>query len=146
MSFFQNVFDQEFQGYWYFIDRKYSLDYKIGPNRNRTDLMLAWNEGPYDLTAPNDVLTINYAFDKDFKNWASLAVTITGATQSAVEASEIAEDLNNNATFKDHFEASIDNAKIGGTRTGGPWRVVIRGKKPKANFRSYISNTGAEVQ
>lgn len=146
MSFFQNLFDQEFQGYWYFTDRKYSLDFKIGPNKNRSDLMLAWNEGPYNLASPNNILTINFAFDKSFKAYAALAIDVSGATPSATEAAEVADELNADTTFKEFFEASIENAKHGGTRLGGPWRVVIKSKRPKADFRAYISNTGAETK
>lgn len=144
MSFYQNPFDQEFQGNWVLGDRQYSLTFKVPANRNRTDLMISWNAEPYDLSTDN-TLTLHYAFDKDFKNYASLAIDVSGATAAETTAAEVVTALNDNATFADYFQASIENAKVGGGElAGGPFRVVIRAKKPKHAFRAYVANGGAE--
>ena len=58
MSFFQNVFNQEYQGYLNTgSDRQYSLTFKIPANQNSQDYQFAYNAEPYDLSV-NNTLTI----------------------------------------------------------------------------------------
>ena len=51
--FFQNLFDQEFQGYLVLGDRQASITYKIPANKNAQTKQIAWNSGPYDLSSLN---------------------------------------------------------------------------------------------
>lgn len=147
MSFFQNLFDAEYEGCWTLGDYKgYSLTFKVPANKNKGEAFVAWNTEPYDLSA-NGNLTINFAFDSDFKNFASLIVDVSGATPGATLASEIRDILNGTVGFSDWFTAGIDNPiRGGGERAGGPFRLFIRQKKSNIAFRTYISNTGAELK
>jgi len=147
MAYFQNLFD-EYQGCWVLgafgdTGKSMSLIFKVPGNKNRGEAFIAWNTEPYDLST-NDTLTFNFAYDQDFKNYAALSINVAGATASATTASEIRDLLNNNATFSDRFTAGI-NAANGGERGSGPFRVFIRQKKPAGTFRTYISNTSAEL-
>lgn len=143
MSFFQNVFDSQFRGEWVLGDRMYSLTFIVNPNRNRSDIMLAWNVEPYDFST-DDILHFNFAYDQNFKNYATLNINVAGATPAVTLASEVVAALNANATFFEHFEARFENATKGGTVFGGPFRVIIKSRKPKQAIRAYISNTDAE--
>lgn len=144
MSFFQNLFD-EYEGYWTLGDYKgYSLTFKVPGNKNKGDAFIAWNMEPYDLSA-SGILTFNFAFDPEYKNFTSFSVDVSGATASATKAVEVRDILNATPAFSDWFTAGIDNAKRGGgERAGGPFRVFVRLKKP--GFRLYVSNTGAELK
>lgn len=143
MSFYQNPFDADFQQSWVLGDRQYSINFKCPRNKNGGDLMVAWNLEPYDLSSATD-LTLHYAFDRDFKNWASLTIDVSGATASATKASEVMDALNGDPTFADYWTASLDNFSRG---TREPvMRVVIRSKKPKHAFKFYIDNGGAETK
>ena len=63
MSFFQNVFN-EYQGFWSLGDHKdYALTFKVPGNKNTGEVSLAWENGPYDLSA-SGILTINVAIDQ----------------------------------------------------------------------------------
>jgi len=146
MAFFQNLFDAEYEGYWTLGDyRGYSLTFKVPSNKNKGEAFVAWNTEPYDLSV-NGNLTINFAYDPDFKNFASLTVNVAGATPGATLASEIRDILNGTAGFSDWFTAGIDNPVRGGDRSGGPFRLFIRQKKSNIAFRTYVSNTGAELK
>jgi hypothetical protein len=147
MSFFQNLFDAEYEGYWTLGDYKgYSLTFKVPANKNKGEAFIAWNTEPYDLSASGN-LTINFAYDPEFKNFASLTVNVAGATPGATLASEIRDILNSTAGFSDWFTAGIDNStRGGGERAGGPFRLFIRQKKSNTAFRTYVSNTGAELK
>lgn len=144
MSFYQNVFDQEFRQSWPIgDDKQFALTFVCPPNKNGSELQISWNLEPYNLSSATD-LTIYYAFDKDFKNWAPLTIDVSGATASATKASEVIDALNDDATFSDYFTASLDNYQRG-TREA-IYRVFIKAKKPKHSFKFYIDNSGAETK
>lgn len=141
MPFFQNVFDFEFRPSLIGSDRQYQTGWKIKGNTNRSDYMLSHAAEPYNLTASN-ILTFNYAYDIKFMNYASLSVALNGASLAAVTAHEVVNSLNTNAIFADLFTAivypSTDNSSINN-------KVLIKGKKNRATWRAYISNTSAET-
>jgi hypothetical protein len=145
MSYFLNLFD-EYQGYWTLGDYKgYSLTFKIPANKNKGEALIAWNVEPYDLSVSGN-LVFNFAYDPQFKNWASFTVNVAGATASATTAAEVRDKLNAATSFSDWYTAGIDNStRGGGERAGGPFRVFIRQKKPISAFRTYITNSGAEL-
>ena len=147
MSYFQNLFDAEYEGCWTLGDYKgYSLTFKVPANKNKSEAFIAWNAEPYDLSASGN-LTFNFAYDPDFKNFASFTVNVAGASPGATQASEIRDILNSTAAFSDWFVAGIENAaKGGGERAGGPFRLYVRQKKSNTSFRTYVSNTGAELK
>lgn len=134
--FFQNLFDQEFRGSLLAADRQYSLNSTLRPNVNRSDLMVAWNTEPYDLSV-NTSLTVNYSLDFASPNFASLTINVAGGTASATKAYEVVNALNANAVFAALFTASV--SKIGDLNT-----VLIKSSRPKTAIRAYISNTSAE--
>ena len=134
--FFQNLFDQEFRGTLFSDDRQYTLNFNIAANVNRSDLMMAWNPEPYDMSTFN-TLTINYTVDFASPNFASLAINVAGITASATLASEVVNLLNANAVFEALFTASVGS--VNGKNT-----VLIRSSRPKTAIRAYISNTSAE--
>lgn len=139
MSFFQNVFGQEYQGYFNTgNDRQYSLTFKIPANRNNQDYHFAWNPAPFDFST-NNTLTINYCWDTEFKNWSALQINIAGVNPNATTAYEVVSFLNSNVTFSDMFEARVvqQNSKD---------HVLIISKKSRIKqiVKMYISNTSAE--
>ncbi len=139
MPFFQNVFNQEYQGYLNTgNDRQYSLTFKVSPNQNTSDSTFGWNPEPYNLSTYN-TLTINYAWDADFKNWASFNVNVAGATSSATTAIEIVTALNANTTFSSMFEARV-------VKNNNDKHVLIVSKSQRAKqiIKMYISNSSAE--
>lgn len=143
MSFFQNVFNQEFHGYWVLGDRQASLTFKVPAQVSSSDLMLSHYTEPYDLSGDAN-LTVNYAYDESFKQWSALAINVAGSTPAATTAAEIVAALNANVTFSEHFVASTKESNSDPAKS--VCRVLIRGKKNKTNFRSYISNSGAEAK
>lgn len=148
MSFFQNPFTADFHGNWVLADRKQILRFDCPRNNGRgDDLVVAWNEGPYDLSGNDvdgnsrDTLVIALSLDADlFKNWANLSIDITAgaAVASAVTAAEIVTALNNNEQFASFFVASL------GKFPSGSFRVDIRQKHPVTRMRFYILNGRAE--
>lgn len=134
MSFYLNPFN-DYYGYYTVGDSSsYKLTFKVPANKNMGEFFICWNSGPYDLSTKN-VLTFNFAFDPAYKNWSSFSVNIAGATASATTAQEIVSILNANSNFADWYTASIYNLN----------QVGIRQKRPAASFRTYISNTSAEL-
>ncbi len=141
MPFYQNPFDEDFRGNWILDDRQLTLTFKCPQNKNRTDLAVAWNLEPYDLSTYN-ILSIWYAYDRDFKNWARMDLNVAGATPGATLAAEVLAILNANSIFRDHFTATLDTNVRG---TNQPqMRVVLKTSKPKHAFKFYIDNGGAE--
>lgn len=130
MSFFQNVFQEEFRGNWVLGDRQYSLTFAIGPNKNHNDYILSYGNEPYDFSL-NNILTLNYAFDVDFKNYASLNIDLTGATTSV----EVITILNSNIIFAENWIANLRNSAV---------LITKKSNRPKQIIRNYIINTGAE--
>lgn len=138
MAFYQNVFDQEFEGFLGVGDKRTALTFIIHANPSKADLQMAWNIGPYDLST-DTTLTLNYAWDVDTKAWAALPVNVAGATPAATTAYEVANALNANATFAEMFTAEAWDYQGGKT-------VLIRAKqgRSKRTIKLYLSNTGAE--
>jgi hypothetical protein len=146
MAFYQNLFDEEFRGNWVLSDRQYVLTFTCPPNKNKSDWQLAWNVGPWDFSVVN-TLTLNFAFDTDFKNYSALAINIAGVTPAATTAQEVVAILNANATFADMFFAEL-NPIPGSSPFPPAWTVLIRAKpnRVKRNVRLWISNDGAETK
>jgi hypothetical protein len=143
MPFYQNPFDALFHAPMPLSDRQYTITWKVPENLNRSDLMLAWNAEPYDLSVVGDrVLTINIALDTEFKAYAARIIDVSGATPGATTAAEVATALNADGMFSTFFVASTKNL-INGT-VNPPLTVLITGKRSKVGFRSFIANTGAE--
>jgi hypothetical protein len=141
MPFFQNVFDFEFRPSMIGADRDYQPGWKIKGNTNRSDYMFSGNSGNFNLGA-NDTLTINYAYDPEFKNYAALPITITAASMTNVTPTEVVSSLNNNAIFAGLFVASAVPSL---NNPNSPNKILIKGNKSRGNFRAYISNTSAET-
>jgi hypothetical protein len=138
MSFYQNPFDQEFEGFLQVIDKRAALTFIVPANVNKSDAQLAWNIGPYDLSADN-TLTLNYAHDNAPKNWASLAINVAGASPAATTALEVVNALNANVTFAEMFLAEVRAMQGGET-------VFIRAKPGRVQkvIKVYFSNSSAE--
>lgn len=134
MSFFQNVFDFEFRGSLFSADRQYQSTYKISANSNRSDNMISGNEGPFNLSS-NNILSINFAFDPDLRNYSTISINVSGATPSSTTTQEVVTALNSNATFTSYFNAYNISNKIG-----------IKLTRPRPSFRAYIINSGAEIE
>jgi len=134
MSFYQNVFNQEFRGNWVLGDRQYSLTFACPANRNSSDFQYAYNIGPWDFSSDN-TLTLNYAWDTDFKNYATLEINVAGYSPSETTVGEVVAILNNDLTFADMFLAQINNNS-----------VLIQAKpgRAKKTIKMWISNSGAE--
>jgi hypothetical protein len=132
MSFFQNVFESEFRGSLFSADRRLQSNFKISPNSNSSMYMLAANSGPYDLTGNTD-LSINYAYDPMLLGYATVAVDVSGSDPAATTSQEIVSALNSNAIFAENFLAVVFKDSL-----------LIKGKKDRANFKAYISNSDAE--
>lgn len=139
MPFFQNVFGQEYQGFLNTgNDRNYSLTFKIAANQNNQDYQFAFNHEPYDLsTLPN--LTINYAWDVDYKNWSSVTINVSGSVAADTKAFEVAAKLNSNSVFSSMYEARV-------VKNNGFNHVLVVSKigRAKQIIKMYISNGGAE--
>lgn len=137
MAFFQNVFDQEFQGYLLLADRKLTPLFKVGPNKNLQSKQISWNAAPYDLSS-GGVLEFNFAWDAEFKNWASVGIDVTGVTASATTASEVASALNGDPTFSSLFVASVSQIPSGDA-------VMVSKVASKKQVKFYFGNSGAEA-
>lgn len=144
MAFFQNLFNQEFRGNWVLGDRQYSLTFSCPANQNSSDLQLAYNNGPWDFTEldlsghAGGILTLNYAWDPDYKNYTSLEIDVTGEDPSSTTPQEVVDNLNSNETFFALFTAELNNNFTS---------VLIKSKTSRLKtIRLWISNTGAEKQ
>ena len=139
MAFFQNVFGQEYQGFLNTgNDRNYSLTFRIPANQNNQDYQFAFNAEPYNLAAyPN--LTINYAWDTEYKNWSPLTINVAGSVAAQTKAHEVVSALNANTTFSSMYEARV-------AKNNGSNHVLIVSKPGRAKqiIRMYVSNGGAE--
>jgi hypothetical protein len=144
MAFFQNLFNQEFRGNWVLADRQYSLTFSCPANQNSSDLQLAYNNGPWDFTeldlsgSSAGILTLNYAWDPDLKNYTTLEIDVTGENPSATTPQEVVNNLNSNETFFAIFTAELNKDFTS---------VLIKSKASRLKaIRLWISNTGAEKQ
>lgn len=149
MSFFQNVFAEDFRCALPLGDRQLAPDFVVPRNAGRgQEVVTAWKEGPYDLSG-NDAdgnsrstLVIQYALNSR-QNWAAMSVDVTASASSsaAVTAAEIVAALNANTIFSERFVASLGNFQ---KNTEPKDRVVITQRKPVTQFWFYIANGRAE--
>jgi hypothetical protein len=137
MAFFQNVFDQEFQGYLLLADRKLTPVFKAGPNKNLQSKQISWSASPYDLSS-GGVLEFNFAWDAEFKNWASVSIDVSGADPAATTAAEVADALNGDPTFSSLFVASVSQIPAGDA-------VMVSKVASKKQVKFYFGNSGAET-
>lgn len=140
MSFFQNPFTQDFIAPWLLSDRQYNPDFKCPRNAGRGDEMVAsFGVAPFNLSGNDSdgnskaVLTISFALN-DTKNWADLAVTISGSSLSAITLQEVVTSLQANAVFGDFFTARV--------RTDN--KIEIKQNKPVTSMKFFIKNGRAE--
>lgn len=137
MPFFQNLFDQEFQGYLILADRKLAPTFKVSANQNLQSKQVAWNKGPYDLSAPDKkYLRFNFAWDVNFKAWAQVDIDVSGADISSTLPGEVVAALNNDPMFSSTLSASVTKMDDG--------ESVLISKKTSKNVKFYFSNYGAE--
>jgi hypothetical protein len=147
MPFFQNPFDVDYRRSWLMGDDIHmAQNFKVGANK-ASDPIIAWNADTWDLTAPYDVLTINFAFDSTLRQFSTRSITVSGAVPAATKAAEVVAALNADPFFGTLFQAYVQNAHIG--MAGGsppPNTVAIKMQRGKQATRVYVSNTGAEVK
>lgn len=138
MPFFQNVFDQEYQGYLILADRKLSPTFTVDPNRNPQSKQVAWNHGPYDFSSSGSSLVFNFSWDSEFRNWSSVTIDVAGADPSATLPGEVAAALNSDPMFSSLMVATV--VKLDGSDSVG----ISRNPLKKQNLRFYFLNSGAE--
>lgn len=138
MAFFQNVFDQEFQGYLLLADRKLAPTFKVGPNKNLQSRQIAWNAGPYDLSS-GSALSFNFAWDAEFRNWATVSIDVAGADPAATTALEVASALNADPMFSSMLVARVSSIPAGETV------LIDRSSAKRQTFKFYFGNAGAET-
>jgi len=141
MSFYQNPLDYEFEASLLLSDRQYNVSFKIkGALPNSSTLFQCWNPGPYDVSS-NKALTLNFSFDSG-NTWTALTISdvgVTAASTSSATAGEVVEALNADPTFQALFTASV------ATDRNNLSYVVIKALRSREKFKSYVSNTGAEI-
>lgn len=147
MSFFQNLFPADFEGSWLLGDRQHIPKFVVKSNAGRgNENVVSWHAGPYNLSgsdADGDtsaLLKIAFSLRGD-KNWGTISINVaTGAvSSSAVTVTEIAHNLNNDATFAERFVATV-----GSYNNEANPAIQIKQKKPATEFRFYILNGQAE--
>lgn len=136
MAFFQNVFDQEYQGYMLLADRKLIPTFKVSPNKNPQSKQVAWNVGPYDLSV-SGLLEFNFSWDSEFKTWSKVSIDVAGVNPSSTTPAEVAAKLNADPMFSSVYVASVTTVE------GGESVMVSRSPK-RQNVRFYFGNSGAE--
>ena len=142
--FVQNPFGQEFIATFQLGDRRFSPNFKVPAHRTQNEVLISNTSENYDLsTSGNETLTVNFAFDRDFKNYASIGIDVSGATASATTAAEIVNALNADTTFSDYFNAQLRD--LAGQVSSGSQKVLIKSRKGRGIVKYYISNTGAET-
>jgi hypothetical protein len=141
MSFFQNPFSQDFIGTWLLADRHFIQDFKCPRNAGRGDeMVVSFGQAPFNLSGNDsdghakNVLNLTFALN-DTKNWATLPITITGGSLSAITVYEVISSLQNNTTFAGYFTATL--------RTDG--NIQISQKKPVTSMKFYVNNGQAET-
>ena len=148
MSFFQNPFPQQFRGNLVLGDRQHIPEWISPQNAGRDDdLIMAWNNGPYDLsgqdadgTNDRDILNLRFAIDVGtFLNWTPVAVDIGAGAVSlaATTVDEIALNLNEDGTFSSFFTATVDRKE---TST----RLLVRSAFQGHRMKFYVVNGSAE--
>lgn len=136
MAFFQNLFDQEFQGSLILADRKLAPTFKVGPNKNLQSRQVAWNAGPYDLSSEGS-LEFNFAWDSGFKSWSSVSISVAGAVPAATTATEVAAALNADPIFSSVYRAGVTQVPAGESV------LVSKVASKRQNVRFYFGNGGA---
>jgi hypothetical protein len=139
MPFFQNIFDQEFQGYLVLADRKLAPTFKIASNKNTQSNQVAWNPGPYDLSS-GSMLEFNFSWDPEFRNWSAVSVDVAGSDPSATIPMEVVDKLNSDPIFHSMYVESV--VKVEGSDTVG----IAKNPKRKQGFKAYFGNSGAETK
>lgn len=144
MPYFQNIWDAEFQGNLLLSDRQFNMTFRVkGNSPNSSQLMQAWNTGPFNVSSPNNVLTLNYSFDAGNTFTVltidlAAAITTAGGTPSAATAYDIVNALNANSTFNALLTAQVNSDPKGNLY------VQIQAIRGREKFKLYISNGGAE--
>lgn len=131
--FFQNPFDQEFQGYLVLSDRRLSPTFKVDANKNLQSNQVSWNKAPYDLSS-SGLLEFNFSFDINFKNWSKVSINVSGSNPGETKAIEVVNILNLNEAFSSILYASV-------SPDGNSVSVTKRTVK---NVKFYFGNSGAE--
>ena len=153
MTYFQNVFVEDFISAVGPTDRQYNRNYKCPGNPGRGhDIVVTWGQNPFNLSG-NDSdgnskanLTLQFAIDSpNFKEWGKVAFDVrTGAASaSAVTPEEIITLLNANATFAGWFTATLQEIKA---ENGEITRkaVMIRQNQKHERMKFFVVNGGAE--
>jgi len=147
MPFFQNPFNEDFEGNWVLADRQHIPKFVIKRNAGRgPETVTNYIDGPFDLSGNDSdgdssaYLKINYCLHHT-KNWATMSVDVTAlaASTSAVTIQEIVASLNDDATFAERFAVSLGSYNNSTTP-----KLTIRQKKPATEFKFYIVNGQAE--
>jgi hypothetical protein len=138
MAFFQNLFDQEYQGFLLLADRKLAPTFKVLPNKNLQSNQVAWNPGPYDFSS-SGALEFNFSWDPEFKNWSSVSIDVAGADPSNTSAHEVVSKLNAEPIFSSLFIAKL--VKLEGLDSVG----VMKNPAKKQNIKLYFGNYGAQI-
>lgn len=133
MSFFQNLFNSEFRGNWTLDDKKYSLTFICPANQNSSNFQSTYNVGPWDLNGKEN-LTLNYAYDPEFKNYTALNVDVSGENSSSTTVNEVCDALNSDETFASMFRANLNGSAV----------VITANPTRKKEIKLWISNSGAE--
>lgn len=138
MPFYQNPFDTDYRGSLLLGDRQYVINFKVPANVNTTQVMMAWNPEPYNVSS-DTTLTFKYSFDSG-RTYSSLAVNVSTAAASAAAATchEIAAALNAHAAWSALYLAEVTQDK--------DFKNYLRVKalRPRSVWKTYILNTSAE--
>lgn len=149
MSFFQNPFNEDFEGNWLLADRKHIPKFVVKRNAGRgAEVVVSHGSDPYNLSgndsdgSAKNILNLCFCLHNT-KNWATISVNVTtnASNINAVTNQEIANSLNANALFNERFVASI-----GSFDDSSKPRLTIKQKKPVTEFKFYIKNGQAEEQ
>lgn len=152
MSFFLNPFNQDFSGHWILGDRSYNPEFRCPRNAGRGDeIVMVWNQPTFSLSSPSynlsgndsdgnakNVLKIVFSMN-DFKNWATVSVTISAASLATTQISEIVTSLTANSIFNDFFTVTTSNLFSNGIQ-----RIAISQKLPITKMKFYVQNGQAE--
>lgn len=91
----------------------------------------------FDLsTVSNRTLSLFFAYDKDFRNYSSIAINVAGATPGETETHEIVAALNASTAFADRFIAFNNNGYV----------AIQQKANNNVILRFYVGNTGAETK
>lgn len=138
MSFFQNPFNFDFRGNWILGDRQQALVFECPRNSGRSeDMVMAWNEGPYDLSGndadgnDSSILSIKFTIDMEYKKWATSSFNLGNGAATTVDT--VVSTLNGDANFSNFFVATKENNKL-----------FVRQKLGTHRFRFFVVNGGAE--